>query len=443
VYFTPLRLWTEFMKCFLPDDMSKRSVIFLASGTRGDVQPYVALAHKLIHRGQPAIVATHIAFRSLVNQAGVPYTLLEDNPSDLLAQPRFNEALRITRNPLRSLIASVRYMREGRVWYARLLRSAWAACQNAALVIGGVPTLWASSIAQALGVPHLFAFLQPITRTAAFPSTLLPNSHSLGAIGNKLSHHVFEQATWLPWRSTINRWRREILGLPELRDSPLRQLHQQTVLYGYSAHVSPRPGDWPNQHHITGYWFDPSPSAKLSGDVERFLTQNEEAVYIGFGVGSLHQPQRMLSMIEHALTQTNLHAIVLWPQPKQPNDKILFVQHVAHEALFAHPSVRAAVHHGGAGTTAQAMRAGVPSLVLPAMADQYFWGGRVAALGIGPKPIPQHALTIQQLVDGLRSATHDEGMRKRAQSLSKQIRNEDGIERAADIICSVPLKFVS
>jgi UDP:flavonoid glycosyltransferase YjiC (YdhE family) len=231
--------------------------------------------------------------------------------------------------------------------------------------------------------------------------------------------------------------------LPDLRDSPLRHLHQQTVLHGYSAHVSPRPSDWPDQHHITGYWFNPSPSAKLTGEVEHFLTQNEEAVYIGFGVGSLKHPQKMLGMIEHALAQTNLHAIVLWPQPMQPNDRILFVRDVAHEALLAHPSVRAAVHHGGAGTTAQALRAGVPSFVLPAMADQYFWGGRVAALGAGPKPVPQHALTIQHLVDGLRSTTQDQGMKKRAQALGEQIGNEDGIERAADVVCSVPLKFVS
>ena len=252
--------------------MTQHSVVFLASGTRGDVQPYVALAHELLRRGHRATLATHTGFRPLVEQAGVPFALLNANPSDLLAQPRFSAALRISRNPLRSLIATVQYLREGRAWYTRLLHSAWAACQNASLVIGGVPTLWASSIAEALGVPHLYAFLQPMTHTSAFPSTLLPITQSLGATGNALSHRLVEQAIWLPWRSTINQWRRDTLGVPAQHASPLRHLHTQPVLYGYSTHVAPPPKGWPAQHHITGYWFDEANGVPLSTEIEHFLS---------------------------------------------------------------------------------------------------------------------------------------------------------------------------
>jgi sterol 3beta-glucosyltransferase len=98
--------------------------------------------------------------------------------------------------------------------------------------------------------------------------------------------------------------------------------------------------------------------------------------------------------------------------------------------------VQAVVHHGGSGTTAQAIRAGVPSLVLPAMADQYFWGARVAALRVGPTPIPQHTLTVRSLVDGLRAATQTAALRTNAQALGACIRAEDGVEQAVDFIAS-------
>ncbi len=419
--------------------VQNRSIVFLASGTRGDVQPYVALASELLRRGRHVTIATHASFRALVEQAGVPFALLDANPSDLLTQPRFSAALRVGRNPLHSLRATIKYMREGREWYARLLHSAWVACQSASasLVIGGVPTLWASDIAQALEVPHLFAFLQPMTRTTFFPSALLPTTQSLGRWGNALSYRLIEQAIWLPWRNVINQWRRETLGLPALQASPLRHLHRQTVLYGYSVHVAPQPKDWPMQHHVTGYWFADATDACLSDEVERFLAKKDDVVYIGFGVGSLQRPAVMLQMIGQALAEKQLRAIMLWPQPipSAQNQNMLFVNNAPHATLF--PRVWAAVHHGGAGTTAQAIRAGVPSVVLPAMADQYFWGARVAALGIGPMPIPQHTLTVRRLVETLCVTTQGVAVRARAQTLGMRVRLEDGVNQAVDVITSI------
>ncbi|NJM40910.1 MAG: glycosyltransferase family 1 protein [Anaerolineae bacterium] len=420
------------MSAHLDKRSIERSITFLASGTRGDVQPYVALARELQRRGQPATIATHAAFRPLVEKSDLPFVLLDANPSDLLAQPRYSAALRMGRNPLRSLRATLGYLREGRVWYARLLGSAWEACHNAKLVIGGVPTLWAGSIAEALGVPHVFAFLQPVGRTAAFPSTLLPITRTLGAFGNAASHRVFEQAIWLPWRNVINHWREHTLGLPATQASPLRHLHQQPVLYGYSAYVAPKPEDWPAHHHLTGYWLSDK-TQPLSEEVERFLAIGDAVIYIGFGMGSVQRPQAMLQMIGHALAETKLRAIVLWSPPLPPSsEQVLFIAEAAHTALF--PRMRAIVHHGGAGTTAQALCAGVPSVVLPAMADQYFWGGRVAALGVGTRPIPQHLLTTTQLIHTLRQASQDSDLREHAQTLGARVRAQEGVARAADFI---------
>jgi UDP:flavonoid glycosyltransferase YjiC (YdhE family) len=94
----------------------------------------------------------------------------------------------------------------------------------------------------------------------------------------------------------------------------------------------------------------------------------------------------------------------------------------------------AVVHHGGAGTTGTGLRAGVPTIITPYAVDQFFWGARVLALGVGPRPLPLHALTAEPLAKALWQATHDEAMQARARSLAQAIHTEDGVARACELI---------
>ena len=97
----------------------------------------------------------------------------------------------------------------------------------------------------------------------------------------------------------------------------------------------------------------------------------------------------------------------------------------------------AVVHHGGAGTTAAGFRAGVPTIVVPFMTDQPFWGKRVYELGVGPKPISRRRLTIKRLADAMTEAVTNSGIRQRAAELGRKIRAEDGIANAIEVIHQV------
>jgi UDP:flavonoid glycosyltransferase YjiC (YdhE family) len=416
--------------------MSAKKIVFLASGTRGDVQPCVTLVSALKREGVNAIVATHAVFQPLVERAGVSFRQIEPNPTELLTLPRHADALRFNGDIGESIRATRRYMREARSSVAQLIRSAWQTSRDADLVIGGLPTLFAGAIAEALRIPVVWAFLQPLTRTQHFPSALLPFAKSLGAAGNLLSHRIVEQAIGLSWQSELSRWRRETLGLSNAKTNSLAEIHSRDdlALYGFSRYVVPRPSDWKSNVVIAGYWFDESPLS-LSSEIENFLSERDNVIYIGFGAGSLNKPNESLRLFDEALRETNLRGIVMTSNAlhdARSSERMLFVDDVSHAALF--PRVRAVVHHGGAGTTAACLRAGVPSVILPAHTDQFFWGERLRALGVSPKPIPQRALSLEKLSRSLRVVTSDEKYRVNAEMLKERICAEDGIRRAVDCI---------
>jgi sterol 3beta-glucosyltransferase len=116
-----------------------------------------------------------------------------------------------------------------------------------------------------------------------------------------------------------------------------------------------------------------------------------------------------------------------------PSSSTVFAMEAApHDWLF--PRMAAVVHHGGAGTTAAGLLAGNPSVICPFFGDQPFWGKRVAALGVGPEPIPQKRLSVETLAQAIQQAVTDQTMRQRAETLGTQLRTEEGVKRAIDVI---------
>lgn len=414
------------------------TIVLLASGTRGDVQPFVALALGLQAAGCQVRVVTHPGFRSLVESRGLPYAALESNPSELLMQPEWESALVFERGWGRGVLASLRFMRAARPLYERMLASAWQACQGAGAVIVGLPTLWGEHIAEALEVPCLYCLLQPFSRTAAFPSALSPLRSSLGPVFNRLSHRVMEQALWQPWRATINAWRAGLLGLPKapLAGTYTRNDHQnRPFIYGFSPRVVPRPADWPPWHQMTGYWFlEETQGWTPPQALERFLQAGEAPVYVGFGSSGTRLSPKMNALIRGALGKAGLRAVLASQEEveQETADQFFYVRQVSHAWLF--PRLAALVHHGGAGTTAAGLRAGVPALLMPQYADQFFWGERLAKLGLGPPPIPPRLLSPEGFLKALEQVVHNGGMRARARVIQGEILAEDGLERAVEII---------
>jgi UDP:flavonoid glycosyltransferase YjiC (YdhE family) len=418
----------------------KKKIVILASGTRGDVQPYLALGLGLQAAGYRVGVATHAAFRPLVEGRGLPFLPVDGNPSDLMAAPGGQSALTFDGSWLRSIRGSLSFLQAARPLYPRMLESAWLACQGADALVIGLATTWGAHIAEALDIPCLWCFLQPFSRTRLYPSALLPARFSLGGAYNALTHRLVEQAMWLPWRSEINRWRKDTLRLPALSPgSPYSHLYSgpDTVLYAFSPRVAPAPVDWPACHRVTGYWFlDELPGWTPPPELVHFFETGAPPVYIGFGSPGTRQPLRMLDTICQALDMAGLRAVLAFPPEmlvgRALPDTIFPAVDIPHAWLF--PRLSAVVHHGGAGTTAAGLRAGLPAILTPLAVDQFFWGERLTALGVAPPPIPQRLLTAKKLGLALQQVVSDTAMHARARVLGGAIRLEDGVGVAVEII---------
>jgi sterol 3beta-glucosyltransferase len=208
-------------------------------------------------------------------------------------------------------------------------------------------------------------------------------------------------------------------------------------LYGFSPLVVQRQSDWPAWHHTTGYWFLRSDDDwKPSPDLVRFLSKGPMPVSIGFGSMSGQITRRLAEIAIEAVNASGQRAVLLggWASLGDEHlpESVCAVAFAPHAWLF--PRMAAVVHHGGAGTTAAGLRAGVPSIVVPFFGDQPFWGRRVHDLGVGPEPIMRSGLTVDKLTQAIAQATSDQSMQARASRLGEGIRAENGVAEAVAII---------
>jgi UDP:flavonoid glycosyltransferase YjiC (YdhE family) len=420
-----------------------RKIVLLASGTRGDVQPYIALAQGLQDAGYLPTIATHDKYFQLVRSAGLEFLALGGNPSDLMTREGGQSALTYDGNLVRNIKATWEYMRNAQPVYRSMLTNAWLASQDADLIVAGLPSLWAVHIAEALEIPCIWAFLQPVVRTSHFPSAILPIKLPNQPILNWISHRVIEQVTWQPWRILINEWRVRELGL---KGAPFQgkwtriSSGQMLVLNAYSHYIQPKPPDWPPKHHITGYWFNKAPRTTPNNtSIYKFLEQGRPVVYIGFGSPGNRQPEKVFRVITEVAAKLNIHAIVDLPETTiteglRRSKFIMSGQGLPHDWIFQ--KVAAVIHHGGAGTTAASLRAGTPAVITPLAVDQFFWADRLTQLGASPPPIPQRAMSASKLAEAVELALYSPGLRSRTQELSELIRKEDGVVNAVQLIQS-------
>ncbi len=425
--------------------MSRAPVVMLASGTRGDVQPFLALALGLQRAAIPVVIAAAPRFRALVEARDVGFSPLEGNPSDLMAGASGSMAASVSGGAARGMTSTFRFLREGQPEFRRMLESAAAACRPARALIAGLSSTWGMSIAEALGIPCVLGMLQPFGRTGAFPSALMPFRSSAGRRYNALSYRVIEQAMWQPWRRTTNEWRRSTLGLPRLpAGGPWRALYAASFLclYGFSPSVVQPPADWPAAHIVTGYWFlEDSLDWTPRRGLEDFMSSGDPPLYVGFGSMVTGFGRNIFRVLQSALELSGLRAVVSAGGqpglllPSQASRRTFFVEDASHEWLF--PRVTAVVHHGGAGTTAQGLRAGVPSVIFPRAVDQYFWAERVALLGAGPRPVGRHDFNPRTLAHLFHLAATDNGMRERARLIGQRIRAENGVEKAVEALLPI------
>jgi UDP:flavonoid glycosyltransferase YjiC (YdhE family) len=316
------------------------------------------------------------------------------------------------------------------------------ACRGTELAIAGLGGLFIGlALAEKLGLSLLQAYYIPFTPTRAYPSFLFPRlPRRFGGALNRLSYHLARQMMWQGFRSADRLARRDVLDLPAAPFwGPFKAdcLQHCPILYGYSPSVIPKPLDWDDHIHVTGYWFlDPADDWAPPPALLEFLQAGPPPVYVGFGSMSSRKPEETADLILRALARAKQRAIMLsgWGGLHKVDlpGTIFMVDSIPFSWLF--PRVAAVVHHGGAGTTAAGLRAGVPSVIVPFFGDQPFWGQRIAKLGVGPKPVPRKKLTVDRLAEAIQTAVTNDAMRQRAADLGSKIQAEDGVGRAVEII---------
>ncbi|HTE62607.1 MAG TPA: methyltransferase domain-containing protein, partial [Solirubrobacteraceae bacterium] len=382
-------------------------ITIIAIGSRGDVQPYVALGTGLRRAGHDVRLATHPRFAGLVRGEGLELAPVAEGD---LSRGRETDAGRAwLRGGSRVLPNWAGMLKDGASVAERRLHDCWAATEGAdAIVTSILGTLLGLQMARERDVPLLRAYYGPPGRIA---------------------HAPVRQAIWLCSRPWVNRARRAALDLPPLAvREPFGQLDRERapLLYGYSAAVAPAPptGD------VTGYWLlDTPPDWTPPTALSAFLAAGDPPVLVSFGTMADRQPERTTELLLEALSRAGRRGILIRGPHLAPDaalgSRVLAIDATPYDWLF--PLLAAVVHHGGAGTTAYALRAGVPSVAVPAMADQPFWAARIHALGVGPAPIPRNRLTAAALADAIRVAATDPGIRARSAALAERIAGEDGV----------------
>ncbi len=418
------------------------NIAIIALGSRGDVQPYIALGQGLKQAGHVVRLVTHQNFETLVRSHGLEFWNLRGNVQDVVESPEMRALL----EKGNFIAITMRTAKEAERAAVQWAEDGLAASQGMDLLIAGIGSLFISlALAEKLNLPVLQTYLVPFTPTKNFPSVLLPQSLKLGGAFNRLSHQLTKQMMWQGSRASDTLARQQVLGLPPASFfGPFDSIHLKDLptLYAFSPSVIPVPTDWSAANHVTGFWFlDSADDWAPPADLLKFLESGPTPLYIGFGSMTTRKPEETTALVIKALNQTNQRAILSsgWGglQKTDLPESVFMIDSIPHAWLFSH--VAAVVHHGGAGTTAAGLRAGVPSITIPFFADQPYWGQRIADLGVGPAPIPRKELTAERLAQAIQIAVTDQSMRQRAFELGRKIQAEDGIARAVEIIQQIKI----
>ncbi|KAF2621128.1 glycosyltransferase family 1 protein [Macroventuria anomochaeta] len=422
----------------------KLNIVIQVVGSRGDVQPFIALGHELRLYGHRVRIATHNMFEDFVRNSGsgLEFYPIGGNPAELMAY--------MVKNP--GLIPSLKSVQAGEIKRKRMmvrdmLEGCWSSCIEpdtltqepfvADAIIANPPSFAHVHCAQALGIPIHLMFTMPWTSTKAFPHPLanLKNADGEEGLANYLSYGIVDWLTWQGLGDVINDWR-DTLDLEHVAmfDGPcLADTLKISFTYCWSPALVPKPADWPPYVDVCGFFFRDPPHYEPPPEIRSFIESGPPPVYIGFGSIVLEDPQRITSAILGAVQANRFRAIVSkgWSnlgEHGESHKDVIFIGDCPHEWLFQH--VTAVVHHGGAGTTACGLKNGRPTTIVPFFGDQPFWGRMVAAAGAGPMPIPQRQLTTESLSEAVKFCLSDEVVRAAA-AIAERMKSEVGVEAAA------------
>ena len=388
-------------------------------GTRGDIQPYIALSLGLIKHGHQVTLMSHPGFSELVSAYGIPFASMgpDIDLGKVAAEIRGR-----SRNWMAGMIRTMQFSAN---IHLQSCPQIYEQCKKANVVI--VSHSGTGSIAaERLGLPKVSVTFMPQAIPANDPAAtwLMKSMGKIAGFGMQMI-----------MARPINNIRKQY-GLPKM--GPEGITSKLLNLIPLSPVVVQPNTYWDSRHKMTGYWFlDEAENWTPSSDLEDFLSEGDHPVVFSLGAMSTGQDSiKIANIVINALRKNNLRAIVQgWYEAAdllKNHDHIFHAGAVPHSWLFRR--VSAVVHHGGFGTTSAVLRAGLPSLVIPHILDQFIWGNRIYEMGMGPKPIPRKELNEDNLADALNEMVNNPTMQSTANAVGSKIRLETGIENAVKLI---------
>jgi sterol 3beta-glucosyltransferase len=404
-------------------------IALVTVGTTGDVVPYIALAKGLLARGHEAYLVVPDLHVATVEANGVPARSFGDIPRD---QIKSVVARLVTeRNALKhpGIIANA----HARGQVIEIGRATLDATRDADLIVSHNLALMGVLAAEVHGKPlvtvHLFPNLIKSQR-------MTPDGASYGRALNALSWAVGHYVVRRSADPALNELFRQF-GLRERRDAMLSTGGSaQLNLVAISPSVLSHDPAWPANYHLTGYWFNDEPAFRPDERLSGFLRDGQPPVVITFGSLAGFDGAALTRTVVAAVSRAGCRAILqagwqdLGDEPLPAG--MIRAGYVPHGWLF--PRARCVVTHGGAGTTAAAFRAGVPSITVHHYGDQRFWGLQAARLGVAPRPLARSSLSVSSLTERIRIASGDDALRAKGRALGERIRAEDGVAQAVALI---------
>jgi UDP:flavonoid glycosyltransferase YjiC (YdhE family) len=405
-------------------------IVIVAFGTWGDVRPNVVLGQALQKAGQDVLVVAAAEFRQWVEGHGLAFAGLSVNIQAMLESLASDST-----NTFKTMQAVNRIIGPALVQMGQEI--ALVVKEGDALLAneGGLGLL--NGIVEKYHLRLIHINLQPLAPTREFPGLAMPVLPKWIPAYNRGTGRLSQRITWALFGKRGNELREQHLGLGKQKSANHRAILDSTPsLTLVSRHVISPPADWPPHQRITGYLFDDEGDWAAPQDLTDFLAPGEKPIYIGFGSMGDRQPEVTSRLILEAVQRSGKRVILLtgWAgigAVELPKN-IFLLRYAPHNWLF--PRMAAVVHHGGAGTTASGLRAGVPSIVIPFFGDQSDWAWRTHALGVGTKPIPRFKLTAENLAAAIHEATINRAMQEKAVELGAKIAAEDGVGTAVETV---------
>ncbi|MCU0465562.1 MAG: glycosyltransferase [Anaerolineae bacterium] len=401
-------------------------ILMVAYGSRGDVQPSLALALGLTQAGHAVTLMAGENFETWVTSYGFGFIPAPDT-EQIMASEMGKTWTSARPNSPQELQAMGRVFDRYGLHMFGLIGDSIGQFD---LVLSGFASLaFVQTAAERYGVPQINIQLQPYRPTALGATSLVRVTEGT-LFANRWMGYLAQRLIWGLQAKPINQIRAQLGLKAHTAGSYLRAVNAIPTVNGFSAHVAPRPDDWPDYVHTVGYWFqDESAGWMPPVHLVEFLELGAPPVYVGFGSMTSRDPQGMFRMVSEAVAEAGQRAVVMtgWSglNVEDVPPHLCLIDNAPHDWLFQR--VGAVVHHGGAGTTAAGLRWGKPTFIIPHLGDQVYWGRRVRDLGVGPKAVNRIDLKQTDLTQAVRRLTSDLEMAQRAAVLGEAIRSEDGV----------------